>query len=801
MGQLNKINGEDNMEELFDYEKAGDYIIIDGFKEGQFVEDVVIPAQIEGCRVLILGYGAFSELDIKSVSLPNTIIGMDRRCFNNCKKLEQVTSRKADVEISTLINEKDLKVWAGEYGLIRIKVMALTNCFNNCNSLKYVDLSETYISRFTASFCNNNSLETIIYPKNNFSNELSFLYFEDERLDFPKLRKVVFPNLNIELLMEGGNIFRNAPNLKEVELPFNSRIYDEPFGSQTKLINPEKFEDKRAYGKTIVNWFYQDVVEYITPIPFYDWEIRNRTFEGHQTLKSVIINSNVAGINDYAFSNCPNLERIEIEEGAATIKDTVIEGSNNIKEIIVPSIGYLIKSTGLFNNNAKIIIKDKNIDTASWSWKYRDYSTHKSYSAKRMLSIIVSKNASNIYEAINETGLFNKIGHNTKDFVEIFKTAIDKDYIEIMETFAKNEKIHPNRINEYIEHAKSVGANRSLIFLSKWKNENVDLEKERKAIATKTKRMMQDPDAILRKTYTFRNHEEYGLGLRFKDKELLNEKRITLPSKYKGQDITYLTDKIFKFNQHLEEVVLPDKLLHIGEEAFYGCTNLAEVRIPSSVINIGMGAFVACDNLKEVMIPSSVINVEKNAFNNCKSLKKVRLTGGNNIGQGAFLGCNELEEIIFENKSIENIDSYAFSHTQIKKIEWPSTVDVIEVGMFSESTLEEIIISDNVKSIGSNAFLGTKIKEFEWPSSVDVIENNMFSESTLERIKIPENVISIEYRAFKNCNNLKEIYIPKSVKSFGFGILNGCPNVVIHVEKDSEAHRFAMELYINYKII
>ena len=569
---------------------------------------------------------------------------MDYECFNNCKKLEQVISRKTDEEVSTLINKNDLKVWAKEHGYNGNEIkMGINECFNDCNNLKYVDLSETYISGFFDSFCNNNSLETIIYPKNNFSNELSFLYFEDERLDFPKLRKVVFPNLNIELLMEGGNIFRNAPNLKEVELPFNSRIYDEPFGSQTKLINPEKFEDKRAYGKTIVNWFYQDVVEYITPIPFYDWEIRNRTFEGHQTLKSVIINSNVAGINDYAFSNCPNLERIEIEEGAATIKDTVIEGSNNIKEIIVPSIGYLIKSTGLFNNNAKITIKDKNIDIASWSGRYRDRSTYRSYSVKKILSIVVARNASNVYEAINETRLFNKISHNTKDFVEIFKMAIDKDYLEIIEMFAKNEKIHPNRINEYIEHAKLVSANNSLLYLIKWKNENVDLEKERKVEEAKTKKTMQDPDALLRQNFTFRIHKQYGLGIYLKGKASLNEKYIELPTKYKGQDITYLTDKIFKFNQHLEEVVLPDKLLYIGTGAFNGCVNLKEVRISSSVLDIGSVAFIGCKELEKINIPENVNSIGGFAFSKCINLKEIYIPKSvKELEIGIFYGCHNI---------------------------------------------------------------------------------------------------------------------------------------------------------------
>ena len=950
------------MESLFDYQIIGDYIVINGFKEGQFVEDLVIPAQIGGYNVIMLAKKSFENLNIKNVSLPTSIVGIDYGSFNNCKKLEKVTSRKTEIKLPTLTNNKELDKWGIEYFGSHYSKVSVVNCFQNCDSLKYVDFSQTNICSVHDDFFNNSSVETIIFPENNFLNELYIQRYNfDGELNLPYLTKIVFPNLKIELKVR-GSVFKDAFNLKEVELPYNALIFGEPFGSHTKLVNPEKIKDKSAYGKTTVNWFYQGVVEYVTDN--HQISIEERAFEGHQTLKSVKITQVAfSNIGNYAFSNCPRLERIEVLKGAATFHGPVIEGSNNIKEIIVPDIGYLIKSKGLFNTKARIIIKNKSLHESATG----------NYSTKNILSLIVSGKLLNIYESINETEMFERYSHNTKDFVEIFKTAIDKDYIEIIETFAKNEKIHPKRINEYIEHAKSVGANRSLIFLSKWKNENVDLEKERKVEVAKTKKIMQDPDALLRQNFTFRVHKQYGLGIYLKDKQLLNEKNIDLPNKYKGKDIIYLPANIFNFS-NLKEVDLPNKLLYIGDKAFYVCKNLNKINLPTD-INIGRNAF-SFSGLEEIIIensrfgsigsgafkgtqikefewPSTVDVIEEEMFadsrlekikipNNVKSIgervfggtpikdfkwpstvdviecymfagsklerikipNNVKSIGSNafertqikefewpswidkigggifrdsqlekinipknvkSIGFMAFSGtqiktfewpntvdvikeyifCDSKLEKIKISNNVKSIGERAFKGTQIKEFEWPNTVDAIEVEMFADSKLEKIKISNNVKSIGERAFKGTQIKEFEWPSTVDGIQSFMFYDSTLEKVKIPNNVKRIsngafygtqikefewpstvdvieEYmfaasalekikisnnvksigkRAFQECFKLKEIYIPKSVESFGDEMLKGCSIVVLYTEKDSKAHQFAKANNINYVLI
>ena len=76
--------------------------------------------------------------------------------------------------------------------------------------------------------------------------------------------------------------------------------------------------------------------------------------------------------------------------------------------------------------------------------------------------------------------------------------------------------------------------------------------------------------------------------------------------------------------------------------AFQGCSNLVEVVLPDSLKCIGNDAFASCPNLKKVQFNEGLETVKEKAFNG-SALESVILPHGvTEIGNLAFLNCNNL---------------------------------------------------------------------------------------------------------------------------------------------------------------
>ena len=118
------------------------------------------------------------------------------------------------------------------------------------------------------------------------------------------------------------------------------------------------------------------------------------------------------------------------------------------------------------------------------------------------------------------------------------------------------------------------------------------------------------------------------------------------------------------------EIILPDSVTSIGEQAFYYCTSLTSVTIGNSVTSIGDGAFYYCTSLTSVNIPDSVTSIGEHAFAVCVSLTS--MTIGNsvtNIGKWAFGGCVRLASVTIP-KSITRIVAGAFLQFGTEELEY-----------------------------------------------------------------------------------------------------------------------------------
>lgn len=74
----------------------------------------------------------------------------------------------------------------------------------------------------------------------------------------------------------------------------------------------------------------------------------------------------------------------------------------------------------------------------------------------------------------------------------------------------------------------------------------------------------------------------------------------------------------------LKDIVIPEGIEVIGEEAFAYHRHLESVKFPSTLKQIGASAFTET-SIREVHIPSSVLLVLRHAFADCKNLTKLVL--------------------------------------------------------------------------------------------------------------------------------------------------------------------------------
>ena len=134
------------------------------------------------------------------------------------------------------------------------------------------------------------------------------------------------------------------------------------------------------------------------------------------------------------------------------------------------------------------------------------------------------------------------------------------------------------------------------------------------------------------------------------------------------------------YNSKVTEVVMPNSITSIGEEAFLGCdqlanvtlslnitevprecflgTGLVNIAIPEGVVKVAYGAFQDCFSLHTVMLPSSLQRIEAYAFNGCHNLYEIycaATTPPKAMGWGAFDGVGQVDVVVSD---YETMDAY-----------------------------------------------------------------------------------------------------------------------------------------------
>ena len=108
--------------------------------------------------------------------------------------------------------------------------------------------------------------------------------------------------------------------------------------------------------------------------------------------------------------------------------------------------------------------------------------------------------------------------------------------------------------------------------------------------------------------------------------------------------VTAIGDEAFRNNDTITSVTIPSTVTTIGQYAFDDCESLTGVTIPEGVTSIGEGAFWST-GLTEVTIPASVTEIGERAFYECSGLTSVTIPASvTTIGPRAFGVCSNLTD-------------------------------------------------------------------------------------------------------------------------------------------------------------
>ncbi len=206
----------------------------------------------------------------------------------------------------------------------------------------------------------------------------------------------------------------------------------------------------------------------------------------------------------------------------------------------------------------------------------------------------------------------------------------------------------------------------------------------------------------------------------------------------------------------------------IAEDAFnskYGETERIQKIVferNSPLTVVGANAFAGCEGLREVVIPKNVTQLGDGAFRGCINLKDLAFERGSHltlVGARAFYECGRLQEVNLP-KSVTHVGAYAFAECGNGAISIPD--GIVSVGA---KILGDTWGWSSTEYEGAY-YLGNELNPYL------VLLQPKYMYVADHAIREGAKIVSEE--AFKDCKDLCEVVIPKSVVTIGRDAFSGC---------------------------
>ena len=641
--------------ESTDWNYDANYAILRGYDGAG--GDVVVPAEIYGFTVDVIGINVFKGDTITSLTLPETVLELRSNAVASCEKLTSVTLPQSLVVINRMN-------------------------FFSCNALSEVTIpaSVRYIGDTSFRFCD--ALRKITFEGVCPAIDMDcFSVLPDDAVAY-------VPDDQLEAYTAA---FENA----------GSTVSVQPSGKNAVLVEnngyvEEEFDFDASTGTiTSYNGYatYLAIPETIGGAPVK--AIGPEAFARHAYLAFLELPEGLESIGDSAFYNCETLGRVRFPSTLKTIGSNAFYNAykSSVLELTsVESIGdYAFYFAGL-KGSLELPEGLKSIGENAFEACTNMGANLYLPSTLESIGSNAFKGDYNIQYIVLESPTAPMLGEN------VFAGC---DYLYDIDLNAHGTRQEMQQWQAYVD---ALG-----LPCRVWRAQDPTAQSPEKGAYQYENRVLTEYTGTKTRIHphlTVSKEPVVGLG----DGVFKDSQTIEYFSVAHNDEFTTIGAESF-MNSSLREVDLFDSVTTIGARAFANCAQLETLTLPDSLTTIGEGALDGLTGLKKLVIECDPALIPAGAFANMPNLSEVTVESGA-IPAHMFEGSGVTALTL--GAGVTEIGEKAFAGTALNAAEL-TNVTAIGAGAFEGSALERVRLSASA-SVGERAFANTKLKQLVIPT-------------------------------------------------------------------------------------